>query len=495
MRGPAAKALILASLPAVLAAGRSAAPPPATNPVRIERSVVRLINYSQRGDWFSPWEVTQVSELSGSGFVVAGGAIMTNAHVVSDSRLLLVFLDHDPTPYPATVAHIAHDCDLALVRPREAGLLKSVPVLPIGGLPFPGSMVETFGYPTGGTQKSVTRGIVSRIDDQVYQHSGIDSHLTVQTDAAINPGNSGGPVVQDGRVVGVAFQAVEDLENVGYMIPTEVVQRFLRDIADGRYDGYPDLGVRTAGMENPAARRKAEMADGESGVRVDAVDPKGSSDGLLREGDVILKVDGRAVANDGTVEDGEQRIPFGLLADRRQAGEPVILRVLSRGQRADVTVPLTLYPPHRTHANSYDVLPRYYVYAGLVFVPLEKETLKTFGEKWYEQGDKLLLHAFFEQPIEEPGLLLRERVVLLRRLDHPVNGGMAWFRNAVVERVNGRAINRLEDLIAAVESNQGDFHVIELAHHRRLSVLDRKAADEANADILRQYGIAKDRRL
>ena len=495
MRGPATKALILASLLVVPVAGLSSAPPPATRSDRIQRSVVRLVNYAQRGDWFSPWEVTQVTELSGSGFVVEGAAIMTNAHVVSDSRLLLVFLDRDPTPYPATVVHIAHDCDLALVRPREAGLLKSVPALPIGGLPLPGSMVETFGYPTGGTQISVTRGIVSRIDDQVYQHSGIDSHLTVQTDAAINPGNSGGPVVQDGGVAGVAFQAAGQLENVGYMIPTEVVQRFLRDIADGRYDGYPDLGVRTSGMENPAARRKAGMAEGESGVRVDAVDPKGSSDGLLREGDVILEIDGRAVANDGTVEDGDQRIRFGLLADRRQAGEPVTLRVLGRGTRTDITVPLKIYPPHRTHANSYDVLPRYYVYAGLVFVTLETETLKTFGEKWYAQGDKLLLHAFYEQPLLEPGLLLRERVVLLRRLDHPVNGGMAWYRNSVVERVNGRSIDRLEDLIAAVESNQDDFHVFELAHHRRLSVLDRKAADEANAEILRQYGIGEDRRL
>src|SRR5258705_209636 len=107
MRRSAAIVLILTSLPAVLAAGRSSRPAPVTPPVRIERSVVRLVNHAQRGVWFSPWEVTQVSELSGSGFVVAGGAIMTNAHVVSDSRLLLVFLDRDPTPYPATVVHIA----------------------------------------------------------------------------------------------------------------------------------------------------------------------------------------------------------------------------------------------------------------------------------------------------------------------------------------------------------------------------------------------------
>jgi S1-C subfamily serine protease len=491
----ASRVIILAVLLIVQVADSSSATSQASAPDRVQRSVVRLVSYAQRGDWFSPWEVTQVSERSGSGFVVEGGAIMTNAHVVSDSRLLLVFLDRDPTPYPATVIHVAHDCDLGLVRPRESGLLKSVPPLPIGALPLLGSVVETFGYPTGGTQISVTRGVVSRIDDQEYVHSGIDVHLTVQTDAAINPGNSGGPVVQDGRLVGVAFQAAQQLENVGYMIPTEVVRRFLRDIADGRYDGYPDLGIRTSGMENPAARRKAGMTDGESGVRVDAIDPKSSSDGLLREGDIILKIDGRALGNDGTVEDGDLRIPFGLLADRRQTGEPVTLRVLRREERSDITVPLRIYAPHRAHANAYDELPRYYVYAGLVFVPLGMEMLKTFGEKWYTQGDKLLLDAFYEQPLREPGLLLRERVVLLRRLDHPVNGAMAWFRNSIVERVNGRPINRLEDLIAAVESNQADFHVFELAHLRRLSVLDRKAADEANAEILRQYGIAEDRRL
>jgi S1-C subfamily serine protease len=489
------KAWVLAALIAFPVAGPSSAPQKPAGPEVIQRSVVRLVNYAQRGDWFTPWEVTQVSERSASGFVVEGDAIMTNAHVVSDSRLLLVFLDRDPTPYPASVVHVAHDCDLALVRPREAGLLAKIPPLPIGGLPRLGSVVDTFGYPTGGTQISITRGVVSRIDDQVYVHSGIDSHLTVQTDAAINPGSSGGPVVQDGRLVGVSFQAAQELENVGYMIPTEVVRRFLRDIEDGRYDGYPDLGIRTSGMDNPAAQRKAGMAKGESGVRVDAIDPRSSSDGLLREGDIVLRVDGRPVGNDGTVEDGALRIPFGLLADRRQAGEPVTLRILRRGERSDVAVPLKVYPPHRAHANAYDVLPRYYVYGGLVFVPLDKEMLMTFGEKWFSQGDKLLLDASYEEPLRDPAQRLRERVVLLRRLDHPVNADMAWFRNSAVERVNGKPIGRLEDLIAAIESNRDEFQVIELAHLRRLCVLDRKAADAANAEILRQYGIETDRRL
>jgi S1-C subfamily serine protease len=497
MRRLAVVAILVVFLGGADRATTTPAPPPprGADEESLRKSVVRLVNFAQRGDWLSPWEVTRVDERSGSGFVVEGGAILTNAHVVGDSRLLLVFLDRDPTPHPAAVVHVAHDCDLAMVRPEDPAVLAQVPALPIGALPRLRSVVETFGYPAGGTQLSVTRGVVSRIDDQMYVHSGVDSHLAVQTDAAINPGNSGGPVIQEGRVVGVAFQAAGGLENVGYMIPTEVVRRFLKDIADGRYDGYPDLGIRTAGMENPAARRRAGMSDSESGVRVDGVDPGSSADGTIREGDIVLEVDGRPVANDGTVEDGELRIPFGLLADRRQAGEPVPLRVLRGGERIVHSVVLKVYPPYRRQANQYDVLPRYYIYAGLVFVPLDIEVAKTFGEDWIAKGDRPLLDALLNEPVRDPSQRLRERVVLLRALDHPVNGDVAWNRYQVVERVNGRAIDRLEDVIAAVESNDQEFHVIELAHHRRLCVLDRKAADEANAAILKSYGVPRDRRL
>jgi hypothetical protein len=266
-------------------------------------------------------------------------------------------------------------------------------------------------------------------------------------------------------------------------------------VSDGQYDGYPDLGIRASGMDNPAARLKAGMRTGESGVQVDAIDPKSSADGQLQLGDILLQIDGRPVANDGTIEDGELRIPFGLLADRRQAGESVTLRVLRAQSRIDLQVKLLIYPAHRRLANSYDVLPRYYIYAGLVFIPLEKEVLETYGDKWVTQGDKLLLDAFYQQPLREPDVMLRDRVVLLRKLDHPVNGQMAWFRYSMVERVNGKTINRLEDLIDAIESNQAEFQVIELAHLRRLCVLDRKAADAANGEILRQYGIPRDRRL
>ena len=128
-----------------------------------------------------------------------------------------------------------------------------VPYLEIGDLSKLDTAVTVVGYPIGGERISVTRGIVSRIDFQPYSHSGVDHHLTIQIDAAINPGNSGGPVLQDGKVAGVAFQGYSGAvaQNVGYMIPTPVIERFRKDVEDGSYDKYVDLNVADFALVNP----------------------------------------------------------------------------------------------------------------------------------------------------------------------------------------------------------------------------------------------------
>jgi hypothetical protein len=324
----------------------------------------------------------------------------------------------------------------------------------------------------------------------------MDSHLTVQTDAAINPGNSGGPVVQDGRVVGVAFQGSPGLENVGFFIPTEVVDHFLEDAADGVYDGYPDLGVLTSNLENPAARAKAGMGADESGVSVDFVFQGSSADGHLVEGDVILAIEGEAVANDGTVRTDGLRFEFGILVDRLQSGEKLSLTVLRGGRRFDMQVPLFPLESYRQrYANIYDRLPRYFVYAGLVFVPLNQETLKVYGRQWKTKAGRPLIHEHLYRHLAEPGRMEREPVILLRVLDHPVNMDLAWRRSILVERVNGREIDGLDALIEAFETHEGDHHVIEFGESGQFDVLDRRETDRVHPEILELYGVFKDRRL
>lgn len=471
----------------------AAAPQKAEPP--IERSVVRIVNDAQRPDWYAPWSAGSMRRVTGSGFVIEGGLIMTSAHVVSDSRFLTLFLYGDPNPHQGRVVVQGHDCDLALIRPVEPNLLDKVPAIPFGGLPRLRSTVETYGYPSGGDQISSTRGVVSRIDRQVYSHSSADGHLAVQTDAAINPGSSGGPVVQEGKIVGVAFQNSKQLQSVGFFIPTEVIRHFLADAKDGKYDGYPDLAARTAALENPAARSRAGLQGGESGVRVDWIAPGGSADGWLKIGDTLLRVDDEPIANDGSIAVGELRLPFGLLVDRHQIGETLKVRVLRDVSRQDLAIPLKGYPGLLRWSNQYDRRPRYYIYAGLVFVPLDLEMVQTFGDNWIVDAESELIHEQLYRHGGEPELLKKERIVLLRRLDHPVNANLSFFKNILVERVNDYRIDSLEDLVRAIEENKGRYHVFEFSYFGRVAVLDREAADEANPQILRDYAIPKDRNL
>ena len=212
------------------------------------RSVVQVLVYSQTPIWDAPWRNNSVGASSGSGFVIKGNRVMTNAHVVGWAKQIVLRRFQDPRPWLAQVEHISHECDLAILKVETPGFFEGLDSLSIGELPKVQSPVITCGYPSGGEQISYTRGVVSRIEMQNYVHIGNKAFLSVQTDAAINPGNSGGPVFQDNKVVGVAFMGIPGLENTGFFIPPSVINHFLKDIEDGEYNGFPKAGVRIVSL-------------------------------------------------------------------------------------------------------------------------------------------------------------------------------------------------------------------------------------------------------
>ena len=457
----------------------------------IAESLVRIEGTSQEPDYKTPWSPGEVVSGVGAGFVIDGDRIMTNAHVVSNARFLTVSKEGDPKPYTARVLHIAHDCDLALLKVDNVEFFNGTSPLEFGALPEIESVVSVYGYPIGGKRLSVTRGIVSRIDFQTYSHSGMDSHLTIQIDAAINPGNSGGPVMQDGKVVGVAFQGYSGdvAQNVGYMIPVPVVERFLKDVEDGKYDRYIDLAISYQNLFNPAARRALGLEDDDSGVMVGAVYGGGSSDGILKPGDVLLEIDGYRIASDGSIRLQNGVVPLTEVVERKFRGEKVNLVILRDRKKQNISIPLDDPWPFTLQSNAYDEKPRFVIYGGLVFQPVDRNFLHDHGPS------NQRLNYSFDFFVEDGIYRDREELVVLSNiLPDPVNANANDFRYSLINEINGRKIRTLRDVAEAFAKPE-DYYVIKTADVGPPIVLERKAVEAARENILTRYGITSEQNL
>ncbi len=242
-----------------LAAPASPAPlAPATAPAgevpsMVENSVVKVFATARYPDFFKPWTKQAPSEATGSGVVIDGKRILTNAHVVLYASQVQIQANQAGDKISATVEACAPGIDLAVLKLEDESFFDTHPALARAStLPEIRDTVMTYGYPVGGSSLSITKGIVSRIEFSLYNYS--VSGLRIQIDAAINSGNSGGPAVVDDKMIGLAYSHLGGAEKVGYIIPCEEIELFLKDMADGHYDGKPAIFDHFQTLENPALR-------------------------------------------------------------------------------------------------------------------------------------------------------------------------------------------------------------------------------------------------
>ncbi len=469
--------------------------PPAAHPgrtlARARSAVVKLVAVSDPPDYEQPWQTLGASDATGSGAVIAtadGLRILTNAHVVEHQVYVEVRRFGHAQKYECEVAGIGHECDLALLHVEDESFFRTVEPLRLGPLPALGDRVAALGFPIGGERLSVTEGVVSRIEMTGYAQSH-RSLLAVQIDAAINAGNSGGPVLKSGSMVGVAFQALDEAENIGYVIPSPIVKRFLADLEDGVFDGFPALGLDTQNLESGAHRRSLKLPTSARGILVTRTYYQGSAWKVLEPGDVLLEVGGKKLANDGTVRfRGGARIEYTHEIAMRQVGERLPVVVWRAGKRVSLEVTLTTYKP--LVPESTDLRhPRYFLYAGLVFVPLTHGLLQSWGGNWRAHAPPELV-ALYEGGIRTSA---RREVVLLQKvLADEVNRGYGDWEVVPIAKLNGRGVRDLNDLARRVERSTEPFVRFETIEGGQI-VIDRARALDRQATILRRYGVPQDR--
>jgi hypothetical protein len=273
------------------------------------------------------------------------------------------------------------------------------------------------------------------------------------------------------------------------MIPTPVINRFLKDIGNGHYDEYPDMAITYAKLQNPAQRRFLGLKDDDRGVLVSTVVAGGPSDGVLYPGDVLLAIDGHPIASDANVELDGERAQFEEVIERKFKGDSAKFDVWRNKQPLTASISLYKPWPYSIQGHSYDVRPRYVLYGGLLFQPLSLDMLEA-----YRTSDLRLRHFFEYFILEQIYLQHPDVIVLSNILPDPINTYLAPYRGAIVDEVNGKKIRTLDELAKAF-AEAPERIVVRMIGDGPPLVLDRAKVESARERIKARYNVMKEQNL
>ncbi len=448
----------------------------------IKESIVKIYTVAKSPDFTRPWN-SSIYRVTGSGAVISGNRILTNAHVVANSTFIEVRRYGETKRYEAEVVSVSHQADLALITVKEKRFFEGIKPLTFGQLPKIEQKIAVFGYPTGGNTLSITQGIVSRIEHHRYVHSN-EKFLAIQVDAAINPGNSGGPAISDGKIVGVVMQNRSHAQSIGYLVPTMIIEHFLKDIEDGKYDGFPHTGLTIEKLENPTLRRYYRLDDNVTGeLIVDWVYNSTAKD-VFQKGDIITAIDGHKIENDGTVEFRyHEYTSFKYYVDLHQMGESVAFDIIRKGKRKRVLLPLE----HRVDdmllvkTKRYDIMPSYFIYGGYVFTKLTTNLMAAYGN-----GALELRYLATQYPTPER----KEVVILLKVLASSLSVGNYSVQRWVIEKINGETFPDFKTFYKKVMEAKGEILLLEDKEGIKLAI-DNQKAKEIGEALLKRYAISR----
>jgi serine protease Do len=264
------------------------------------------------GDYFGG---TRVRMSEGSGVIVnKTGDILTNEHVVgavneAGKTIKVTLNDGTGRTFTGHVIGADHTTDVALVH-IDAANLPAAEVGTVKGLKL-GQIAVAIGNPLG-YRFTVTHGVVSALGRPINdEQEGRTYENLIQTDCAINPGNSGGALVNiDGQVIGINTIVASQAQGIGFAIPIDTALNVASELKKFGRVKRPWLGMTVISNSHQlASTYNLPDTDGAVAVQFDR-DGAGAAAGL-RQGDVIVKIDGKPVRSEEDYKAIEKQLRIG----------------------------------------------------------------------------------------------------------------------------------------------------------------------------------------
>ncbi len=461
-------------------------------------SVVRVNVTNQPWDFSKPWGKRPPYSRRAIGAVLPDNRVLVTAELVANANYVELEMAAGGQKAPASVDAVDYECNLALLKCDDPAFLKALKPLSIASA-FVGDVLSVWQFESNGnllvTKGALTTAEVSRypIDDSQFLIYRVTAPLQFRDSSFTLP------VVKNGALVGIVMRYDNNTNNAD-LIPAPIIQHFLKDAATPPYEGFPRAGMAFSITRDPQFRRYLGLNDTAlGGIYVNEVAADGPAEKAgIQKGDVVLKVEGKPVDQDGNFEDSE----YGRIAvshhfsTRHFVGDTVNFTIARKGETKEIPVTLTHRDVQSYVIEPYviDRAPRFYILGGLVLQELSRQYLKEWGSDWMKKAPENFVY-FDRQQAELFPKGPKKIVFLSRVLPSAATVGYEDLHTLVVKRINGMELQSLADIPAALEKATDGLHKVEFDSDPTAIYLDAKAVAEEGQALMRKYRLPALQRL
>jgi len=460
-------------------------------------SLVRVRASIQPYDQFRPWQKKSPYGLNGTGVVLPGGKVLATAALVANRTEVGLEKPGSAEKCAAEVEAIDYEANLALLQPTDKNFLKGFAGVVLGPALRAGDKTEVWQLERNGemlrNQAEILSAGVGRYpsDEAGFLLYGVRVSLPKRDDSYTLP------LMKDGQLAGMMMGYDRDSQE-GTAIPIPMIEHFLKDAADGKYEGFPTLGVSWSTLRDPNLREEV-MAPKSGGLLLTRVNPRGTAGKAgLKEGDVLLSVDGFKLDEDGNYRDplyGPTAVG-NLIRTKPTVGSVARFRISRNGKEMDLTGTYDRKAREEVSIPTlqFDQAPKYLVVGGMVFQELTGVYLQEWGDKWSERAPQRLVEYFTFQQEKRPDP--DKKVVFLSQvLPSPITLGYQQLSGLVLEKMNGREIKNLAELASAVDKISSGDIVFEFRDEPGKLILQADGLPAISEKIGKDYRLPALRRL
>jgi S1-C subfamily serine protease len=459
----------------------------------LENSVLRIHSVVQRSDYDAPWAARRNERMVHMGVVLDENKLLTAAFAVKEARHLEAEKLGDPKRYPLKIEFVDEVANLAVLQ-FVTDAPTALEPLPFGSDLKLGDNVNLYQALEGET---LVNNVIKLREVEVRPVYLIEYPLPQYVFELRRAGYGWfEPILRDDKLVGVAIgQASSSV----FALPSRLLKRFLDGWRRPPYRGFVHPGFEISSMLSPYLRDYAKASGVSDGVWIKSVRADSPFADVVKVGDVLLEFQGLRISARGSYEHPRWgRIAFMSQLAEIAAGDRVRLTLLRDGEQMKVEKVLPAYDPrHERIPPPALSQPVYIIFGGFLFQELSAGLMQSWGSQWKRRAP--LPYLFEAEYKRSPSADGKARAVVLQRvLPIDYNRGYHEMEDVFVTQVNGRSIQHLQDLEAALNDDdfqkRGYAHIIVEPGHEEV-ILSYQGLDRVHKTIRKRYGIPETARF